>query len=232
MPDPPKRPKPKPFGLSFAIPSERPQPDSEPPSPVPYRDHTGALISENKALREESEAFRRRMGDLENRLERYQRILEEKRLRSISPHLDQLEPKRTVPQWAAGLVAVIAALGAAGAFKVLEAMTAKPTVAPSELQEKEKDSKARDTAVLDYLTGLDADTRRRNDITVAVLCALNGGPPARDVKCPDPVKACEPKALTDGKKIVPGQPICKSPKSWPARRQPPQPQPPKPTEDE
>jgi hypothetical protein len=208
----PRRPRPNAPGTRVPLPSLSPPPESDPP-PSPPPSHTTALLRENAQLRDG--------------MRRYHQILEEKRLRSIAPgggHARQM-----VPQWAAGLVAVIAALGAAGAFKVIETMTAKPTVKPAELQQKDEDSRARDTAVLDYLSGLDQDERRRNQITIDVLCAVNGGPPAGKVKCRE--NACEPRALQDGK-IVPGQPICKSKLEWPTRRQPPKPRPPTPTEDE
>lgn len=209
MADPPRRQRPTAYGTGVPLPSASPPPQDTPlpASPPGYRDHTTALLHENAA-------FRKREAELEDRLQRYQAILEEKRLRTIAPPPE----KRTVPQWAAGLVAVIAALGAAGAFKVLEAMTAKPTVAPVELQQKEKDSRARDTAVLDYLAGLDQDEQRRNQIQLDVLCSLLGGPPSRGVKCRE--SACEPRALQNGK-IVPGQPLCRSKLEWPARRRPP-----------
>ena len=197
------------MGLELPSPPP-PPPDSAPPSP-PYRDHTGALLRENAA-------FRQREAELEDRLRRYQAILEERRLRTIAPPVE----KRTIPQWAAGLVAVIAAFGTAGGFKIFEALTKDPVATPADLQAKENDSRERDEQVIEYLADVADDERRRNEITITVLCALNGGPPARDVKCPEPTKACEPRTLQDGK-IVPGQPICKAVQPWPPRRRPPKP---------
>lgn len=122
---------------------------------------------------------------------------------------------RTGPQWAVGVATVITALGTTlggvfYAFSQYRKDTAEASVAASTAIETQLRSiDARITMILE-------DQLDRDLVNLAVLCQLNNGPPARNVRCPP--NACEPQALDANKQIIPGQPLCRATAAWPPVR--------------
>lgn len=201
-----RRNRPIAMGTGVPLPSPTPPPpDTEPPpSPSSPDPHVGALLREIARLRDG--------------MRRYKAILDEKRLRSAT------EPPPSEPPRHRGrtgaIIAVITAFGAAGGFaaivKYAEALSDKASAA--ELLRVEQRCEARAAALESYLAAEAADAKLRDELELALWCALTGGQPWRGAVCP--VDACEPRALQDGK-IVPGQPICKARDPRPPRRTPP-----------
>lgn len=110
---------------------------------------------------------------------------------------------------------VTAAIGGFGASKATE----KPAASPEAIVELSQKLDRRLGNIELYLAGAAADQAQRDAVSIAVLCAVNNGEPARSVRCP--VNACEPRALDEHGKIIPGQPLCKAREDWPAARRPP-----------
>jgi hypothetical protein len=130
-------------------------------------------------------------------------------LPSTPPPSARQSGSNRIGAWFAGGALLITALGG---VEFVKAVLAKPTVSPEQIVKVAQDSEARDRRILDYLEGQADDQDRRDAITIAVLCAISGGPPARDINCP--VNACM--AVPNGQH----GPACKVDSDWPKRRRP------------
>jgi hypothetical protein len=107
---------------------------------------------------------------------------------------------------------VTAAIAGFGASKATE----KPAASPESIVDLSAKMDRRLYNIEKYLSGAADDQAQRDAVSIAVLCAVNNGPPARSVRCP--VNACEPRALDEKGKLIPDQPLCKAREDWPATR--------------
>jgi hypothetical protein len=205
-----RRSRPIAMGTGVPLPSARPPPESDPPPspPPPSRPepHVGDLLRENAQLRDG--------------MRRYKAILDEKRLRSATEPPPSEPPPRHRGRTGA-IIAVITAFGAAGGFaaivKYADALSGKASA--EELLRVEQRCEARAAAIESHLAAEAADEKLRDELDLALFCALAGGQPWRGAVCP--VDACEPRALTPDGKLVAGQSLCKAREARPPRRTPP-----------
>jgi hypothetical protein len=118
---------------------------------------------------------------------------------------------RTGPQWAVGITAVLTALGTLFAGVGYVVTEYRKTAAAS----SEEITRRLDTIDATLKT-MKQDQIDRDLVNLAVQCELNGGPPAKNVRCPP--NACEPPLLDVHGAALPGQPRCKATIDWPPIR--------------
>lgn len=134
-----------------------------------------------------------------------------------APRLPTIQPpppsrRSTAPQWAVGIVSVLTALGTVlGGVGYMVTEYRKSEAAGA------LESRARFDRLEASLRVIIDDQQDRDIATLAVLCALNGGPPARNVRCP-PTACAEREQARDGGFIGP---ICKATVDWPPVRRSP-----------
>lgn len=120
----------------------------------------------------------------------YERALTEARsqIGALKLQIAALQPaahaKATVPAWASGVIAIIAALGGVGAFEVLRH---KPTDPAPRLDEIVSEVRGLRSDVRDERAArrkAEAENEARWEISSGAICRLNGGRPfARGVDC-------------------------------------------------